>query len=190
MKTLKFFSAIAMMALVATTVACKDTAKKSGNDDNESEKDELINEDLEANTEDEATDIENLADMLVPGQEATLPTQDGNTITAEVKESPTGLIYAIFDKGDNTNIEHDTQATVRYRGMHADGSIFDEGEAAFAPSMVIPGFGEGLMMLGKGGKAFLGIPGNLGYGEAGVPQAGIEPNETLYFLVEIVDIAQ
>lgn len=29
MKTLKFFSAVAMMALVATTVACKDNAKKA-----------------------------------------------------------------------------------------------------------------------------------------------------------------
>lgn len=182
-----------MMALVATTVACKDNAKKSTDD---ADDDEMIEEttDVEEVAEDadeaEGSVFDNLADMLVPGQEVTIPTQDGGTMTAMVKESPTGLVYAIFDKGDNTNIERDTQATVRYRGLHADGSLFDEGTAAFSPSMVIPGFGEGLMMLGKGGKALLRIPGDLGYGPNGVPQAGIEPNETLYFLVEIVDIAQ
>ena len=44
------------------------------------------------------------------------------------------------------------------------------------------------MQLAKGGKATLYIPGNLGYGVNGQPQAGIGPNEMLVFDVELIDI--
>ena len=53
---------------------------------------------------------------------------------------------------------------------------------------MIKGFAEGLKMLGKGGKATFWIPGNLGYGGRGVPQAGIGPMETLVYDVEVLDI--
>jgi FKBP-type peptidyl-prolyl cis-trans isomerase len=53
---------------------------------------------------------------------------------------------------------------------------------------VVPGFREGLMLLGKGGKATLYIPASLAYGANGVPQAGIGPNATLIFEVELIDI--
>ncbi len=53
---------------------------------------------------------------------------------------------------------------------------------------VVPGFGEGLKMLKKGGKATLYIPGKLGYGVNGQPAAGIGPNQMLVFDVEIVDV--
>ena len=45
-------------------------------------------------------------------------------------------------------------------------------------------------MLGKGGKAILYIPGKLGYGVQGQSYAGIGPNQTLVFEVEIVEIAE
>ena len=94
--------------------------------------------------------------------------------------------------------------TVHYVGQKIDGTVFDSsverGEpATFNLQQVIPGFSEGirlvgfvpgfqeaLTMLGKGGKATLYIPGNLGYGERGAgPQIG--PDETLIFDVEVID---
>ena len=43
-------------------------------------------------------------------------------------------------------------------------------------------------MLGKGGKAILYIPADLAYGTKGVPQAGIGPNATLVFEIEVLDV--
>ena len=125
---------------------------------------------------------------MTPGNTITIDTGDGNTMSAIVKQSPSGLIYAIFDEGTGEKIGQQTLAKIQYRGMHADGSIFDSGENTFAPMNVIPGFGEGLMMLGEGGMAMLRIPGELGYGANGIPEANIAPNETLYFMVAVIDI--
>ena len=44
---------------------------------------------------------------------------------------------------------------------------------------VIPGWTEGLQLLGEGGKATLYVPAELGYGERGTN--GIEPNTPLVF---------
>ncbi len=111
----------------------------------------------------------------------------------EVKVTESGLAYKITQAGDNSvEITDNTLLVVNYKGTFIDGEVFDasaEGEpATFSPGGVIPGFSEGLKLLGKGAKATLYIPGELAYGVRGVPQAGIGPNQTLIFEVEIVDI--
>lgn len=110
----------------------------------------------------------------------------------EVKTSPSGLSYKIINKGDDTPVTDNSILEVNYVGKFTDGKIFDQSvdgqPATFSPSGVIPGFSEGLKMLGKGGRAILYIPGELGYGPQGVPQAGIGPNQMLVFEVEIADI--
>ena len=57
-----------------------------------------------------------------------------------------------------------------------------------SPRQVVPGFGEGLAMMKKGSHYVLMIPGELAYGVDGAPQAGIGPNATLVFDVEVTDI--
>ena len=54
----------------------------------------------------------------------------------------------------------------------------------------IPGWQEGLQLMVPGDKWTLIVPSNLAYGERGVPQAGIGPNEILLFEVELIDIMQ
>ncbi|MBY0244420.1 MAG: FKBP-type peptidyl-prolyl cis-trans isomerase [Sphingobacteriaceae bacterium] len=73
-----------------------------------------------------------------------------------------------------------------------EANVFQVGRPYGAQKMVfggtIPGFTEGLQLLGKGGKATLLIPSNLGYGENGAPQAGITPFCPIVFDVEIINI--
>ena len=109
----------------------------------------------------------------------------------EIKTSESGLSYKITNPGEPAEITDNTTLTVKYRGLLTDGTVFDESTeegANFSPAGVIPGFAEGLKMLGKGGVATLYIPGELAYGVNGIPQAGIGPNQTLIFEIEILDV--
>jgi len=62
------------------------------------------------------------------------------------------------------------------------------GPRAFTLGRAIPGFDEGLQLIGKGGKITLIIPSKLAYGESGMPQGGISPYTPLVFEVELSDI--
>lgn len=110
----------------------------------------------------------------------------------DLQTSASGLSYVITERGTEPTPSDTSMVVVNYVGKLADGTVFDqspEGEpATFGVNQVIPGFREGLKLLGKGGKATLYIPGELAYGENGVPQAGIGPNAMLIFDIEIVDI--
>ncbi len=109
-----------------------------------------------------------------------------------VQKLPSGLVYVIETEGEGDKPSENATVVVNYTGKHLDGTVFDSskdrGPATFNLQGVVPGFREGLMQLGKGGKATLYIPGALGYGINGQPNAGIGPNEMLVFDVELVDI--
>lgn len=108
----------------------------------------------------------------------------------EVKTTESGLAYKITEAGDANHPAETDNVKVKYTGKHLNGDVFDSsrGEAVeFGMNQVVPGFSEGLALVGKGGKAVLYIPGELAYGVNGQPMAGIEPNEMLVFEVEVVD---
>lgn len=110
-----------------------------------------------------------------------------------IKQSASGLCYKIHEPGSDVKPTADNTLVVHYTGKHIDGTVFDSsvdrGEPAeFMVNQVIPGFGEGLQLIGKGGKATLYIPGRLGYGPQGTPGGPIKPNETLIFEIELIDI--
>jgi len=82
---------------------------------------------------------------------------------------------------------------VHYKGMHTNGTVFDESYKRKEPlqfplgaGRVIPGWEEGIALLRKGEKATLIVPSYLAYGEQGI-QGAIGPNETLIFEVELID---
>lgn len=109
-----------------------------------------------------------------------------------VQTLPSGLVYVVEAEGTGDKPAEDATVVVNYTGKHLNGEVFDStdgrGPATFNLQGVVPGFREGLMQIAKGGKATLYIPGNLGYGTNGQPQAGIGPNEMLVFDVELIDI--
>ena len=106
-----------------------------------------------------------------------------------IQTSESGLSYKIENAGDTAKITRRDVAQIKYTGRLVDGTVFDSSDdARLSPAGVVPGFGEGLQMLGKGGKATLYIPGNLAYGVDGAPRAGIGPNAMLIFDIEVLDV--
>lgn len=106
------------------------------------------------------------------------------------QKSESGLVYMIQDPGTGEKVKKSDRIQLRYVGKHINGEVFDQTKDQPMTSYAnrfIPGFTEGLQLLGKGGKATLVIPAEIGYGVAGQGET-IGHNETLVFDIEIVDI--
>ena len=104
-----------------------------------------------------------------------------------------GLQIEILSDGNGVSPTIQDQVTVHYTGKLEDGTVFDSsvdrGEpVTFPVSGVIPGWTEALQLMKVDSKWNLVIPSELAYGEGGIPQAGIGPNSTLYFEVELLKI--
>lgn len=110
----------------------------------------------------------------------------------DVEVTESGLQYIILEKGSDIHPEADDEVEVHYVGKFINGEIFDEspeGESVTLPlDGVIPGWAEGIQLIGEGGKIRLFIPSELAYGASGSGPIG--PNQALIFDVELVKIVQ
>lgn len=113
--------------------------------------------------------------------------------STKIMTTKSGLKYIIVQSGSGEKADSADLVTVHYTGFLASGKIFDSSVERDEPfkfrlklQPVIPGWEEGIKLLGKGGKAKLIIPPALGYGSA--PVGSIPPNSTLIFDVEILDV--
>lgn len=131
-----------------------------------------------------------------------------------VQKTESGLLYKIEKKGDETLMPTDSRDRVKvyytgtnYKGQVFDSSYFenkpeemkeylkqidpegyDKDEAVeFELGQVIPGWTEGLKLIGKGGKITLWIPAELAYGRQARGKY-ILPNSALKFEVELEDV--
>lgn len=117
-----------------------------------------------------------------------------NKNKAGVVTLPSGLQYEILKKGDGPKPALIDQVKCHYHGTLIDGTVFDSSvkrgqPATFGVNQVIPGWVEALQLMPVGSKWKLFIPSDLAYGKAGAGQS-IEPNSTLIFEVEILDIVK
>ncbi len=110
----------------------------------------------------------------------------------EFTKTKSGLKYRVLRKGQGAMPKAAQTVQVHYKGWLDDETVFDSsyqrGEPiSFPLNRVIPGWTEGMQLVGEGGMIELEIPGALGYGARGIPGT-IPPNATLHFLVELLDI--
>ena len=117
-------------------------------------------------------------------------------LTKGATTTKSGLAYKVINKGKGyIHPEATSTVKVHYTGMLTDGTIFDSsvqrGEPIEFPlNRVIPGWTEGVQLMVVGDKWTFIIPGNLAYGKRGAPQAGIGPDATLIFEVELLEIKE
>jgi FKBP-type peptidyl-prolyl cis-trans isomerase len=107
--------------------------------------------------------------------------------------TPSGLQYRVLRKGTGANPKATNRVKVHYHGWLDNGKVFDSsyqrGESIdFGLNQVIPGWTEGMQLVGEGGMIELMIPSDLGYGKRGTPGGPIPPDATLHFLVELLDV--
>ena len=112
----------------------------------------------------------------------------------EFTTTKSGLKYKILRKSDKSKPKSTTTVKVHYKGWLDSGKVFDSsydrGEPIEFPlNQVIPGWTEGMQLVGEGGMIELEIPFLLGYGERGAPP-DIPGKSTLHFIVELVEVAK
>ncbi|WP_199424872.1 FKBP-type peptidyl-prolyl cis-trans isomerase [Actinotalea solisilvae] len=127
-----------------------------------------------------------------------LPTASGSfgdkpVLTFPESPAPGDLAVQVLAQGDGELVEAGDDIEVNYYGQVWNGRMFDNsydrGSSISFPigvGAVISGWDEGLVGQPVGSRVLLSIPPHLGYGERGMPQAGIGGTDTLVFVVDIV----
>ncbi|MEZ5383333.1 MAG: FKBP-type peptidyl-prolyl cis-trans isomerase [Microthrixaceae bacterium] len=132
------------------------------------------------------------------------PTVDEEALTAaEARGAPTVKVPDPLPEeltstdevtGTGDEVTAGAEVTVHYTGVSAgSGEKFDSSwdrrePATFSLDQVIPGWGEGMVGMKVGGRRTLVIPPAQAYGEDPPPGSGIEPGETLVFVIDLVGI--
>lgn len=137
----------------------------------------------------EPTVLTNLDSVEVSGDWDTQPTVDA-PYPFKVDETMTKVII----EGTGPEVPNASATiTVRYEGLNArTGSVFDStwlsgSPATFQLSQLIPGFATGVVGQHVGSRVAIAITSSHAYDPNGQPSAGIEPGDTLLFIVDILD---
>ncbi len=110
-----------------------------------------------------------------------------------IQTTDSGLQYKVIEPGNDVKPGPQDTVWVRYKGTLLDGTVFDETPEDAEPinfvlNRVIPGWTEGMQLIGEGGKIQLFIPSELAYGDQG--NQAIGPNSTLLFDVEMTKVGK
>ena len=117
------------------------------------------------------------------------------TLTFPGTEAPEGLHVQLLDAGTGPEVKAGDTISTHYLGQSWDGAVFDNSYDRGRPlsfrvgvGEVIRGWDDGLVGQRVGSRLLLSIPSELGYGDRGVPQAGIRGGDTLVFVTEILGV--
>lgn len=103
-------------------------------------------------------------------------------------KTASGLHYIISEPGDDNHPTMNSYIVATYKGYLLDGSVFDDGLYQLEERLykLIPGWREGLPLIGEGGKIKLILPSDMGYG--GVEQNGIPEYSVLIFDIHLLQV--
>ena len=128
----------------------------------------------------------------VTNERGSSPGPEDPDAPTEFTATESGLKYRILRRSDGRKPTASNSVTVDYVGWLDNGREFDNSymrrePTSFGLSQVVPGWTEGLQLVGEGGMIELEIPYELGYGAQGSP-GSIPPFATLHFKVELHEI--
>ena len=116
------------------------------------------------------------------------------TLTFPDAPAPTGLVVKVLKEGEGRVVKPGDRISAHYLGQVWNGKVFDNSfdrgatlDFQVGVGQVIRGWDQGLVNQTVGSRILLSIPASLGYGDRGVPQAGIKGGDTLVFVTDIVD---
>jgi len=133
------------------------------------------------------------------GNLPTVSAKSGSTPTLTFPSSgpPSALVTKTLLKGKGTAVAKGDYVIAQYAGYiwrtkKVFGSSWSSGSPfgftiGASPEQVIPGWDKGLVGQTVGSRVMLSIPPAQGYGSSGASQAGIKGNDTLVFVVDIID---
>lgn len=160
--------------------------------------DDVLNQKQTSMNYDEAKNVINEYFTKLQDEKLTINLKAGEEFLAINKNRPgvvtlpSGLQYEIIKEGTGKIPSATDQVKCHYHGTLIDGTVFDSSvqrgtPATFGVNQVIKGWVEALQLMPVGSKWKLFIPSDLAYGKQGAGQS-IEPNSTLVFEVEVLDI--
>jgi len=127
----------------------------------------------------------------VPAAPPAIPVPDGPVVSRQELEG--GLIVEDITIGDGYEIKAGGTLLAHYQGtLKSDGMVFDSSfkrgtPMPFTLSTMVAGWQKGIPGMKVGGVRRLTVPGALGYGASGNPNASIPPNADLMFTIQMVD---
>ncbi|ELI9044293.1 FKBP-type peptidyl-prolyl cis-trans isomerase [Pseudomonas aeruginosa] len=106
-----------------------------------------------------------------------------------VRELTGGVLVSELRRGQGNGIGAATQVHVRYRGLLADGQVFDQSESAewFALDSVIEGWRTALRAMPVGARWRVVIPSTQAYGHEGAGDL-IPPDAPLVFEIDLLGV--
>ena len=114
------------------------------------------------------------------------------TASLRGETTATGLQFRTLEPGQGDRIKAIDGALIEYEGRLPDGTVFDStegrGPAPILPAQVIPGFGEALQLMQKGGRYAVRIPSKLAYGDTPPPGGVIPAGSDLLFDIHVVQV--
>ncbi|TGO04172.1 FKBP-type peptidyl-prolyl cis-trans isomerase [Serinibacter arcticus] len=107
--------------------------------------------------------------------------------------APQELAVVVLEQGTGEEVQAGQSIDVNYYGQVWNGAMFDNsydrGSSIQFPigvGAVIAGWDDALVGKQIGSRVLVSIPPHLGYGDRGMPAAGIGGTDTLVFVVDIL----